>query len=179
MTTEQVDLGNGQSAEIRTSLTGGDQRDFLAFRAKLAEANGSGSPARSEPDPDNPAMMRTVPAVPARLTVEDNFAVYDWLVDRLVVSCTVPYVLPWRPPAVAEDGTVKDPGSRDETDLDVVNALDKAVIEQMNRLLGIAGPKPPTAGARSETTSTGGTATEPGPAPAEPAQEPSSTPTGS
>jgi hypothetical protein len=179
MTTETVDLGNGHTAEIRTSLTGGDQRDFYAYRAKLAEANGTGSPARTEVDPDNPAQMRTVPAVPARLRSEDNFTMYDWMISRLVTSCTIPGVLPWKIAVFGQDGTPGGPGTRDELDLDVMNALDTAVIAQMNRLLGIAGPKPPPAssGADSAITSADATA-RPEPVPAEPAQVSSSTPTG-
>jgi hypothetical protein len=177
MTTERIDLPGGESAEIRVSLTGADQRDFFVKRAKLTEANGTGSPARTEPDPGNPAQTRTVPAVPARLTVADNFALYDWMIARLVTSCTMEGVLPWKPPVTADDGQVTEPGTRDLTDLDVVNALDKAAIEQMNRLLGIAGPKrePASSGAGSATTSAAATAPAE-PAPAAPAQVSSSTP---
>lgn len=172
MTTEMVDLGNGHKAEFRTSLTGGDQRDFFAFRVKRAEANGTGSPARSEPDPDNPAVMREVPAVPARLLVDDNFAVYDWLIDRLTVSCTMDGILPWKPHVAAADGSVTEPGSRDVTDLDVVNALDKAALEQQGRLLGVTGPKqePASSGAESGTTSADATDSAE-PVPAEPGPE--------
>ena len=132
---ETINLPGGYTAEIRTELTGADQVAYFTRRDELMQANGTARPAAMEPDPDNPAVMKEVPAVPARLTAADNFAIRDWAAARLLTSSTMPGLLPWRPPSR------DDPGTRAALDLDVVNPIDEAVDKQQLRMLGIS-PKP-------------------------------------
>lgn len=138
---ETIDLGNGHSAEVRTDLTGGDQRWYYSERGKLARANGTAKPARSEPDPANPAQMKNYPAEPAYLLEDDNFAMLDMLISRLMISCTLSGVMPW------------SAAVRDSLDLDVVDAIDSAIGTQMRRLQGIPDPKRAKSGATGESTS--------------------------
>jgi len=159
---ETIDLPDGHTAEIRVELTGADQRWFLIEREKLIRANGSGSPGKTEPDPDNPAIMKETPAVPADLTMEDNFTLLDMLAAKLLVSSTMPGVVPWTA------------ATRDTMDLDVVDAIDVATIRQRSRLLG-TGPKRRKNSAASATTSGASEAAAPQPAQT---PEPSSTPPG-
>ncbi len=150
---ETVPLPDGKSAEIRTSLTGADQRWFFVTRDRLMQANGTGKPARQELDPDNPAVMIDLPAEPAYLTVEDNFRMIDLVAGRLLVSSTRPGIVPWVPPKKGKDGQPDEPGTRDTTDLDVVNAIDNALAPLMDRLRGVV-PKTRTTGPTSADTST-------------------------
>lgn len=155
---ETIPLGNGHEAVIRTELTGGDQKWFLIQSGKLRRANGTGRPARSEPDPDNSAVLKDYPAEPAYLTEEDSFTLFDMLLARLLVSCTMPEVMPW----TAE--------VRDVLDLDVINAIDEPIGEAMNRLRGVAAPKKKS-GDTSATTSP-----DAAPAPTDTTPPPSTTP---
>jgi hypothetical protein len=155
---ETIDLGNGHTAEIRTSLTGLDQKEWYIERGRLLRANGTAKAARTAPDPDNTAVMKDYPAEPAWQTEDDTFALLDWLASRLLVSCTMPGILPWTAAV------------RDSADLDVVNAIDEAVTAQQLRIQGI-GPKREKSGADSAGTSP---AAAPSPLPA-PTPEPSST----
>lgn len=127
--TERCPLPGGFHAEFRVSLTGADQKWFYSQRGRLMRENGTGKPARSEPDPANPAQLKTYPAEPPYLTEDDNFTMFDMLTARLMVSCTMPGLMPWT-------GEV-----RDTADLDVVEAIDAAVLTQMRRLQGIPAPK--------------------------------------
>ena len=141
---DKIDLPDGGWAEIRTALTGGDEKWFYAERGKLIRANGTGKPARSEPDPDNTAVMKEYPAEPAYLTEDDTFTLFDMLIRRLVASWSLPY----------------PPGSwsaeiRDAADLDLTQALDEGVGRQMQRLQGM-GPKPVRSGGTSAGTSAAG-----------------------
>ena len=142
---ETIDLPGGHTAEIRTELNGADQVAYFTRRDELMQANGTARPAVMEPDPDNPAAMKEVPAVPARLTAADNFAIRDWAAARLLTSSTMPGLLPWRPPSR------DDPGTRAALDLDVVNVIDEALDAQQLRLLGV-GPKPAPARPSTSTT---------------------------
>lgn len=155
MATDTIYLPEGHTAEIRTDLTGGDQRWFFIQRDKLINASGTGKPARQEPDPANPAVMLDIPAEPAYLDVEGQFTLLDLVAGRLLVSSTMPGVLPWRLPVNGPDGVQVAPGTRDDLDIDAVNEVDDAVGKQMERLRGVtAGPKPKTNGPTSGATST-------------------------
>jgi hypothetical protein len=157
---ETVDLPDGHSLVIRTDLTGGDQRWYYSQRGQLARANGTAKPARSEPDPANPAQMKNYPAEPAYLLEDDNFAMLDMLIARLMISCTMPGIMPW------------SESVRDSLDLDVVDAIDSAIGTQMRRLQGIPDPKRAKSGGTGESTSSAAA-----PAlPTEPTQGTSSTP---
>jgi hypothetical protein len=147
---ETVDLPGEHHAEIRTDLTGGDQRWFYSERGKLARANGTAKPARTEPDPANPAQMKNYPAEPAYLTEDDNFAMLDALIARLMTSCTIPGIMPWKPLVKDAAGNVTELGTRDTADLDLVDAIDAAIGTQMRRLQGIPDPK------RARSGGTGG-----------------------
>jgi hypothetical protein len=135
--TEKIDLPGGGWAEIRTALTGGDQKWWFIAVDEAKRGNGTGKPAWTGPDPDNPAVLKDYPAVPAELTTADNFNLYDQLIVRLVTG----WSLPFKPSAWSAE-------KRDTEDLDVINALDTAITAQMRRLQGIV-PKPGT----SSTTS--------------------------
>jgi hypothetical protein len=151
---DKIDLGDGDYAEIRTELTGGDQKWYLILRGKLMRENGTAKPAYTEPDPANTARMREVPAVAAELTAEDNIALLDAVLGRLLVSWSLPQGLPWTS------------GMRDETDLDIMNALDDASLAASRRLMGI-GPKLRSFLTSASTSSTTAPAprTEPTPEP--------------
>lgn len=151
---DTIDLGNGHTAELRTGLTGGDQRWFFIERDRLIQGNGTGKPARQELDPDNPSVLLDIPAEPSYLRVEDNFTMIDLVAARLIVSTTMPGIMPWLPP---ENG---EPGTRDTIDLDVVNAIDNALAGPMDRLRGAA-PKRPATGPTSADTSTESAAAPP------------------
>jgi hypothetical protein len=126
---------------VRTDLTGGDERSYYVERGKLVRNNGTGKPERTGPDPDNPAVMKTFPAEAAYLTEEDNFALFDWLIRRLVISWSLPY-----PPA--EWSAEK----RDAEDLDLTHAIDAAVTPYLRWIRG-DGPKPAKTGSTSAATS--------------------------
>lgn len=155
---ETIELPDGHSAQIRTELTGADERWFLTEREKIMKANGTAKPAVTGPDPDNPAILKTTPAVPASITIEDSFVLFDMTIARLVTSCTMPGVLPWS--AAVRDGL----------DLDVVNALDTAAGLAQRRMQGL-GPKRPKTGPTSAASSSA-SATAPQ---TEPIPEPSGT----
>jgi hypothetical protein len=137
---ETIDLGNDQSAIIRTELTGADEKWWFIAVDAAKRANGTGKPARTEVDPDNPAQMRTVPAVAAEITAEDNYMLTDALITRLMISWTLPGSLPWKPEM------------RDTLTLEQIQAIDGAVIRQMRRIQGL-GPKPQKTGPTSGTSS--------------------------
>jgi hypothetical protein len=157
---ETIDLPDGHTAEIRAELTGGDQRWFYSERGKLARANGTAKPARTEPDPANPAQMKNYPAEPAYLLEDDNFTMLDNLIARLMISCTMPGIMPW------------SASVRDSLDIDAVDAIDGAIGTQMRRLQGIPDPKRARSGATGESISSG---TAPAPQ-TEPTPETSTTP---
>jgi hypothetical protein len=140
---EKIELPDEGWAEINTSLTGADQKWWGAEADRLKRANGTARPARQAPDPDNPAQMKDYPAVPAELTSDDNYAMFDALIARLVTSWSLPFA-----------PSAWNAGWRDETDLDIVNVLDSAVIPQMRRLQGVV-PKKRSSG-NSATTSPDG-----------------------
>jgi hypothetical protein len=137
---EKIDLPDGGWAEFRTELTGGDQKWFYVERDKLMRNNGTGKPARVEPDPGNPAVMLQVPAVPAELTAEDNFTMLDMTAARLLLSWSRPEPLPWTP------------AMRESVDLDTIDAIDGEVNKAFLRLQGV-GPKPATTTPTSSATS--------------------------
>lgn len=143
MNTEKIDLGNGEYAELRTDLTRADRRWWQSRVDEVRRSNGTAKPQKMEPDPDNPANLRTIPAEPGYLRPEESMQLTDELTARLLVSWSLPE--PW------------SPAYADTLDLDMFDALDEAVTIQMNRLNGIA-PK--------KKTSTISTGTSPDPAPA-------------
>lgn len=156
---EKIDLPDGGWAEIRTALTGGDEKWFYAQRGELMRKNGTGKPARQEPDPDNTAVMKEYPAEPAYLTSDDTFALFDMLIRRLVISWSLPYL----PSSWSAE-------IRDAADLDLTQALDEGIGKQMQRLQGM-GPKPGRSGGTSAGTSQAAAAAPP----TAPMPEPSST----
>lgn len=127
---ERFDLGEeGQWAEIRTELTGGDQKRYLILREKLARENGTARPGETKPDPANPAVMLNVPPTPAELLAEDNIDLLDDVLARFLTAWSLPQTLPWTP------------AMRDVMDLDnVIQPLDEAALKISRRLLGL-GPK--------------------------------------
>lgn len=161
---EVVDLGNGDSAEVRTDLTYADRKWWRIRVDTVRRANGTGKPAETKVNPDNPAEMIDVPAVPAELTMADNIGLVEELTARLVCGSTVPGLCPWTPEAA--DALSVSHG------LEACEAVEDAVITQMNRLNGVAAPKPRTTGGGSATGSSDGPQS---PLPA-PTPEPSTTP---
>jgi hypothetical protein len=157
---EKIDLPDGGWAEINTSLTGADQKWWNAEVARLEQANGSARPAYTAPDPDNPAQMKNYPAVEAKLTSDDSYTLYDELIARLVTSWSLPF-----PPS----GWNAE--RRDETDIDVVNALDAATRPQMRRMQGFV-PK-----SRTSANSANSATTSPAAVPVPPASTPEPSPT--
>lgn len=142
--TEVVDLGEGDSAEVNTDLGYSDRK---WWRIKVAEA-------RKAAGPDSPP----------ELSMEDNIGLIEELTTRLVTASSVPGLVPWTPEAA--EALSHSHG------LEACNAIEEAVIEQMNRLNGIAAPKPPTNGDGSAT----GSSDEPPSLLPEPTPEPSSMP---
>jgi hypothetical protein len=142
-----LDLGEGDSAEIRDDLTYSDRKWWRILVDKTRRANGTGSPAGTKPDPANPAQMIDVPAVPAELTMEDNIVLVEALTARLLTASTVPGVVPWTPEAA--EALSQSHG------LEAVDAIEDAVIVQMNRLNGTAGPKTGSSGGSGSTSPDG------------------------
>lgn len=142
--TDVIPLGNGDSAEIRDDLTYFDRKWWRILVDQRRRGNGTGSPARMEPNPANPAEMTEVPAVPAELTMEDNIALIEALAARLLTGSTVPGIIPWTPEAA--EGLSRSHG------LDAVDAIEDAVITQMNRLNGIAAPGKENSGGSASTS---------------------------
>jgi hypothetical protein len=149
---ETIDLGNGHTAEMKTELTGTIERDYYSFRDKLLRGNGTGKPARTEPDPDNGANLRVVPAIPPEQTIDDNFALLDWVAGQLLMSSTMEGIVPWKPYVAATETEPAKPGTRDLIDIDVVHAIDDAVGKQQRRIVGL-GPKTKRTSGTSPTTS--------------------------
>lgn len=160
---DRTDLPGGGWAQWRTELTGGDQKWWLIERDKLMRANGTGRPARTEPDPANPAVMREYPAEPAEMTISDHLALLDALIARLMTAWSRPEPLPWTA------------AMREALPLEVVEAVDGEAIRQRMRLQGIEPPKRASSGGSSETSSPAAAAPPQEP---EPAAPPSSTPPG-
>lgn len=161
-TTSKIDLPDGGWAEIRTALTGGDQKQYLIRQDELMRSNGTGKDAFTGPDPADPAVMKTTPAVEAELTQADHIALLDTVASWLILSWSRSEPLPWTA------------ATRDALPLDVVEAVDEAMMRARRRFLGLP-PKREPNGATSATTSTGD-ADAPHPAPA---AQPSSTPAAS
>jgi hypothetical protein len=151
--TDTIDLGDGETAEFRTALTGGDQEWYLILRDKLMEENGTAKPAVTGPDPANSAVMKTTPAVPAYLRVQDNIALIDAILGLLLESWTLPDALPWTH------------AMRKTMDLEIQETLDTAALAAGKRFTG-SGPKQRKYSDTSEGTSaTSATAPRPEPAP--------------
>jgi hypothetical protein len=137
---DKIDLPGGGWAEIRTELTGGDQKQYLIKQDELLRSNGTGTPAVTGPDPDNPAVMKTVPAVDPVLTTADNIAMLDEVAGWLILSWSRPEPLPWTP------------ATREALPIEVVEAVDTAMLRASRRFLGLP-PKQEPSGATSATTS--------------------------
>lgn len=159
----KVDLGNGDWAEVNTEVGYADRKWWRIRIAEVKKARGVTGP-QYEPDPANPAVTREVPGSAVELSMEDNLGLVEDLTARLVVASSVPGLVPWTPESA--EALSHSHG------LEACDAIEEAVIEQMNRLNGITAPKPATNGAGSADTSPGSTASLP-PAPT---PEPSSTP---
>lgn len=162
---EKIDLGNGDWAEVNTDL-GYQDRRWWRIRVDEARRAKGGTGPQFEPDPANPAVMREVPGSSSELTMADNIGLIEELTARLLTSSSVLGLVPWTPEAA--EALSHSHG------LDACDAIEDAVIVQMNRLNGIAAPKPATNGGGSAGTSPDGT---PSLLP-EPTPGPSSTPAG-
>jgi hypothetical protein len=161
---EVVDLGQGDYAEVNTDIGYQDRRWWRIRVDKVRRAKGAGRGPQMEPDPDNPAVMREVPGSSAEFTMEDNIGLIEELTARLLVASSVPGLVPWTPEKAEE--------LSHSHGLEACTAIEDAVIAQMNRLNGIAAPKPQTSGGGSGSTS-GDASPSPLPAPTPPS---SSTP---
>lgn len=140
MTTEKIDLGGGEWAEIRTDLTRVDRKWWRRRIDEVRRSNGTAKPAYTGPDPDNPAQLREVPAVEGYITPDDDTMLKDELTAKLLIGWSLPQ--PWSSEYA------------DTWDLDTFDALDDAVIVQMRRLQGLAPKK--TTSATSASTSPDG-----------------------
>ena len=146
---EKVDLGNGDWAEVNTEVGYSDRKWWRIRIAEVKKAKGVAGP-QYEPDPANPAVMREVPGSAVELSMEDNIGLVEDLTARLLVASSVPGLVPWTPEAA--EALSHSHG------LEACDAIENAVIEQMNRLNGVAAPKPATNGGGSADTSPGSTA---------------------
>lgn len=148
--TEVVDLGEGDYAEVNTDLGYSDRRWWRIRVAGVRKAAAGGA------DQDGPVDV----------SMEDNIGLIEELTARLLTASSVSGLVPWTPDAA--EALSHSHG------LEACNAIEEAVIGQMNRLNGVAVPKPPTNGDGSATGSSGA---PPSPLP-EPTPEPSTTPSG-
>jgi len=129
---EKVDLGNGDWAEVNDDIGYNDRK---WWRIKVAEAR------KAE------AAARTADAE-ADLSMAGNIGLIEELTTRLVTSSSVPGLVPWTPDAA--EALSHSHG------LEACDAIEDAVIAQMNRLNGVAAPKPQTNGGGSGTGSSDG-----------------------
>lgn len=136
---EKIDLPDGEWAEIRSETTGGDEKFYMVTRDKLIRANGTGKPGYTAPDPENPSVMKEFPAVEPELTAEDTYALLDAIVARLLLSSSVPGLVPWTADV------------RETTSSGIVRAVDAAVNKAVSEMF--AGPKPTRSGTTSASTS--------------------------
>jgi hypothetical protein len=141
---EEIKLGNGDTATIRSDLTYSDRKWWRIEVDKTRRANGTGRPAETKVNPSNPAEMIEVPAVPPELTMEDNIVLVEALTARLLTASSVPGIIPWTPEAA--EALSRSHG------LEAVDAIEDAVIVQMNRLNGVAGPKKASSGGSGNTS---------------------------
>ena len=151
---DKIDLPDGGWAQFRTALTGADRKWWRLRIDEVKRTNGTAKPAYHGPDPDNPAVMKDVPAADGYLRTEDDIALVEEVTARLLESWSLPHQLPY----TAATG--------DLLDLDVFNAIEDATLAQVRRLNGLI-PKPPRTSGTSATTSGDG-APAPPPVPAEP-----------
>lgn len=135
---EKVDLGNGDYAEVNTDLGYNDRRWWRIKVAEVRKAAAASRPPAGEADQDS------APDVP----MADNLGLIEELTARLVTASSVPGLVPWTPEAA--EALSHSHG------LEACDAIEDAVIAQMNRLNGIAAPKPQTNGGGSATGSSDG-----------------------
>ena len=124
---EKIDLPNGDWAEVNTDIGYYDRK---WWRIKVAEVRKKA--AAAEPDADEVPMA-------------DNIALIEELTAKLVTASSIPGLVPWTPEAA--EALSHSHG------LEACTAIEDAVIAQMNRLNGIAAPKPQTSGGGSSTGS--------------------------
>jgi len=142
--TDEIPIGNGDTVTIRDDLTYFDRKWWRILVDKRRRENGTGKPARTEPNPANTAELIEVPAVPPELTMEDNIALIEALTARLLSGSTVPGIIPWTPEAA--DALSRSHG------LDAVDAVETAVIRQMDRLNGVKAPGKESSGGSAPTS---------------------------
>jgi len=145
---EKIDLGNGDWAEVNDDLGYADRKWWRIRVANARRAKAAGEAEAPE------------------LSMEDNIGLIEELTARLVTGSSIPSLVPWTPDAA--EALSHSHG------LEACDKIEDAVIEQMNRLNGVAAPKQQTTGTGSAGTSSDGT---PSPHP-EPMPEPSSMPPG-
>jgi len=150
---EKVDLGKGDWAEINDDI-GYEDRKW--WRIKVAGVRKAEAAARP------PEGQDTAPDI----SMAANLGLIEELTARLVTASSVPGLVPWTPGAA--EALSHSHG------LEACDAIEDAVITQMNRLNGVATPKPQTNGDGSGTGSSDGPQS---PHP-EPTLEPSITPSG-
>lgn len=141
----KVDLPQGDWAEVNDDLGYLDRKWWRVAVDKAKRAKGGGTGPRLEPDPANPAVMREVPGSAADLTMADNIGLIEQLTARLVVASSVEGLVPCTPDAL--EALAHSHG------LEACDAVEDAVITQMNRLNGVTAPKPATSGDGSGTGS--------------------------
>ena len=162
----KVDLGSGDWAEVNDDLGYRDRKWWRIRVDEAKRAKNAGHTPVMEPDPASPGAMREVPGSAPEFTMEDNLGLIEDLTARLVTGSSVPGLVPWTPEAA--EALSHSHG------LEACDKIEDAVIEQMNRLNGVAVPKRETSGGGSGSTSGDGS---PSPLPAPPAT-PSSMPSG-
>ena len=133
---EKVDLGQGDWAEVNTDIGYNDRR---WWRIRLAEVRKAEAAARPAADGQDSA---------PDLSMEANLGLIEELTARLVVASSVPGLVPWTPEAA--EALSHSHG------LEACDAIEDAVIAQMNRLNGVSAPKPQTSGGGSGSGSSEG-----------------------
>lgn len=149
---EKLDLGNGDWAEVNTDLGYQDRRWWRIRVAEVRKAEAAARPPAADGQESAPD-----------LSMAGNISLIEELTARLVVASSVPGLVPWTPEAA--EALSHSHG------LEACDAIEDAVIGQMNRLNGVAAPKPPTSGGGSVSGSSDG---QPSPLP-DATPEPSST----
>lgn len=151
---EKIDLGSGDWAEVNNDLGYNDRRWWRIRLAEVRKAETAARPAAEgqESAPD--------------LSMAANLGLIEELTARLVVASSVPGLVPWTPEAA--EALSHSHG------LEACDAIEDAVITQMNRLNGVATPKPRTSGGGSGS----GSPDAPQSPLQEPTPDPSTTPSG-
>ena len=123
---EKISLPNGDWAEVNDDLGYQDRR---WWRIRVAEVRKAEAAARPQADGQDAA---------PDLSMAGNIGLVEELTARLVVASSVPGLVPWTPEAA--EALSHSHG------LEACDAIEDAVIAQMNRLNGVAAPKPQTNG---------------------------------